>query len=73
MKVKDLKTDLPRLLHITCAPKSLMNCKCHELQARKSFAQHFLLSSSCQNKKKFQRPRFHVGTLIVQSYVVLIK
>lgn len=72
--MKDLKADLPRLLHITRAPKSLMNCNnCHEIASQKTFAHHFLLSSSCQNKKKFQRSRFHVVTLIVQSYVVLIK
>lgn len=42
MKVKDLKADLPRLLHITRAPKSLMNCNnCHEIASQKNFCSPF--------------------------------
>lgn len=41
MKVKDLKADLPRLLHVTRAPKSLMNCNCHEITSQKNFCSAF--------------------------------
>ena len=41
MKVKDLKADLRRLLRVTRAPKSLMNCKWHEITSQKNVCSVF--------------------------------